>query len=175
MGDSLPNFADIGTLEYTGLSDTAVGYSGSSTVQDVTLGSPVLLDSSYGPNDATAVTDFMQVPSIDSTSTQNTITTQQLAGTSDTPFGSMAQSTPTPNVSPPSASTWAGMAALSKLGAGMASLFSASSAKYSAGSQPVTATPAGGILPGGGASGTNTLILVIVVGALIVLLLREEA
>jgi hypothetical protein len=173
MADSSINFDSFGDLDYSGLSDTGSGFTGSSTLQDVQLGSPLLLDSSYGPNDASSVTDAMNVPLISSTNVPNQIEAQQLAGTSDTPFGSMAQSTPTPNSAPPNNNTWAGLTALSKLGAGMASMFSQPTVTHS-GAVPASATPAGAPLLGGGTSTTNTVILLVVVAALILLLARGE-
>lgn len=63
MADSIPNFDD---LSYSGILDTADGFSGSSTLQDVQLGSPLLLDTNI-PN-SVSVTDFMNVPTTIDTS-----------------------------------------------------------------------------------------------------------
>ena len=170
MGDSLANFSD---LSYYGLTDTGTGFTGSSTMQDVQLGSPVLLDSSYGSNDASSVLDQLSVPYIDSTSTQNTVQAQQLSGVTDPPFLSSAQSTPTPNTAPPSPNVWAGLTALSKLGAGFANMF-AQPAPTVAGAPRQMTTPAGAMLPPGAASGTLTVVAIVMIGALILLLLRED-
>jgi hypothetical protein len=185
MGDSLLNFSDIGSPEYTGMYDTSSGFSGSSTLQDVQLGSPVLLDTSFGPSD-TAIPDLINQPSfgpqplIGGETISNVppnpdyaFSSQSLAGTSDVPLGSSIASTPTPNVSPGNSQSMLGLTMLSKFGASIASLWS-NPAPVHAGAQQRTTTPAGAYLPPGGVSGTNTLLLVIVVGALVLLLLRSE-
>jgi hypothetical protein len=161
MGDSLPTFDD---LQYTGLTDTADGFSGSSTLQDVQLGSPVLLDMTYGESN-TATPDFITQPF-------DNFSAQSLSGISDPPFASAPQSSPTPTVTQPNADSWAGLTALSKFGAGVAGLFSAQ--PVHAGARPVVMSPAGGALLPGAASGTSTLLLLVVVGALVILLLRSE-
>ena len=166
MSDSLPNFAEVDDLAYTGITDTGEGFTGSSTVQDVQLGSPILLDSSYGSNDQSSVVDFLNQP-------YDPFTSQSLSGISDTPVSNGGVSTPTPNVAQPNANTSAGLSSLAKLGSVFAQLWAAPT-RYTAGAQPVVATPAGASLLGGGASGTNTLIVVIVIGALVFLLLRSE-
>jgi hypothetical protein len=191
MGDTIPNFDD---LSYTGLTDTGVGFTGSSTYQDVQLGSPLVLDTAYGPNTASVtdslnsvptitsqvdasggLTDRAPVQTIASTVDGNTITAQQLSGASDTPpsVGAAANSTPTPNSSPPNQATIAGLSALSKLGSAFATLFGMPQTTH-AGSTPSVVTMAGAPVtastPGIAVTGTNTIILLIVVGALIALL-----
>ena len=54
MGDSILNFDD---LAYGGLSDTATGFTGSSTLQDVQAGAPIPLDASLGPTDTATPED----------------------------------------------------------------------------------------------------------------------
>jgi hypothetical protein len=191
MGDTIPNFDD---LSYTGLTDTGTGFSGSSTYQDVQLGSPIVLDTAYGPNSASVTDALNSVPTITSNVTSsggltenapvetisssdsvgNTITAQQLSGASDVPPGAIAgASTPTPNSSAPNQVTIAGLSALSKLGAAFATLFGQPAITH-AGAAPNVQTPAGAVAtastPGIAVSGTNTIILLIVVGALIALL-----
>lgn len=190
MGDSILNFNDLGTDSYTGLSDTGFGYSGSSTFQDVQLGSPLVLDTSLGSS-ATATTDFMGVQPITSdvpnqiqlsTATQNQI----LSGNSDPGFspayvgdtfnvGSLPpqnpQASPTTAAGPMSASSSAGLTALSKFGASFATLFAGPTVTRAA-VPPTGTTVAGAALPA--PSTTTTLILVVVVGALILLLIRGE-
>jgi hypothetical protein len=188
MGDSILNFGDLTDTDsgtdtsiydtgYTGLNDTASGFSGSSTLQDVQLGSPVLLDSSYGANGSAAVTDLsamggVQVTGVPQPSGDLIVASQSLSGVSNPPFGSAAQS-PAPNVTPPSATSSAGITALGKFGASLATLFAGPS-QTTAAAKPVTSTISGASLVSGAASGTNTLILLIVVGALIALLARGE-
>jgi hypothetical protein len=188
MGDSILNFSDMGSPEYTGLYDTGTGFSGSSTLQDVQLGSPVLLDTSlnntnFSTYDFASMTDspsFVgpmplngpEAP-VGTPNPAYAFASQSLAGTSDTPLGSSAQSSPTPMVAQPNAASGAALSALSKFGASIASLWT-TPAKTVAGAQPVTQTPAGASLLPGGASGTNVILLVIMVGALIVLLARSE-
>ena len=191
MSDSIPNFADFSDMSsdtgsdtglfdtgYTGLSDTGEGFTGSSTLQDVQLGSPLLLDSSYGPNTDVSTYDLsamggVMVEGVPIPSASAVAASQSLSGISNPPIGSQAQSTPTPNVAPPNSSSFAGLTALSKFGASIASIWAAPATTH-AGAQPTTMTPAGGALTPGGASGTNTIILLVVVGALILLLLRAE-
>jgi hypothetical protein len=168
-GESLPNFDDV---SYFGLSDTGNDFTGSSTLQDTTWGSPIQLDNTYGGSTASVI-DAIDVPEIDSTSTQNSIVAQSLSGVSSPPFGSAAQSTPTPNVSTFSDSTAAGLSALSKFGSSFSSLFSGPPVTHQ-GSAPVVYTSAGGALPPGAASNTTMLITLVVIGALILLILRED-
>lgn len=195
-GQTLPNFDDV---SYFGLSDTGADFTGSSTLQDTTLGSPVQLDTTYGTGNA-SVTDAIDyvgdgsgsggstieyttnplgiypglsnVPLIDSQVPQNTIA-QSLSGVSSPPFASASQSTPTPNVAPPSDSTAAGLSALSKFGASFATLFSSPSPTVQA-RGPIYTSPAGGAVTPGAASSTTMLITLVVIGALILLLLRED-
>jgi hypothetical protein len=168
MGDTIPNYSDLDDgfdTAYVGLSDTGTGFSGSSTLQDTSLGSPVLLDSSYGPQESVSVLDGMI--------SDDPVAAQSLSGISDTPIGSAAQSTPTPNVSQPSAATANGLSALSKLGASFATLFGGAP-KTVVAAPASSVTPAGAALIPGAASGTTTLILLVVVGAMVILLLRGD-
>jgi hypothetical protein len=181
MGDSILNFNDIGDPSYTGLSDTGFGFSGSSTLQDVTLGAPIPLDTSLGPS-TTAVTDFVGVQPITS-DLPNQISlspaAQALSGNSDpgfSPTGTNAQNpaaTPHPNAAPPNDNSAAGLTALSKFGASFASLFAGPAVTHQ-GAVAQQATIAGGPLPPGAMSGTTTIILIVVVGALILLLARGD-
>jgi len=183
MGDSILNFSDLegDNQTYTGFVDTTSGFSGSSTLQDVQPGSPLQLDTSYGPS-AASVTDFVSVPTTTYDGSQlsltpnQTMATQSLTGASDTPPSTAAQqgSSKTPNVAPPNNNTSMGLSALSKFGASMASLFAGPATQHAAVPGQVTTTPGGATLVPGGSSGTTTLILLIVVGALIVLLARGE-
>lgn len=178
MGDSILNFNDLGDVEYTGLSDTGVGFTGSSTLQDVTLGSPVLLDSSYGPSTASvsdlATANPLVLPGQSGAPGQlSPQVAQSLSAVSNPPFASAPQSTPTPVVGQMSASSDAGLTALSKFGASLATLF-AGPAKVVAPAQGQTTTVAGAALTPGAASSTTTVLLLIVVVAVIALLARGD-
>lgn len=173
MGDSLYSVDD---LSYTGLTDTAEAYTGSTTMQDVQLGSPLMLDTSYldTPGVETgAVPDFL------STDLSNadffSPLSQGLAGTSETAPSttSAVAQTPTPNIAPASDNSWAALTGLSKFGSSLAGLL---------GGQPKTVsrmptqslTMAGAQIPSSTMSGSMVLVMVIVTGALILLLARGE-
>ena len=175
MGDSLYNFDD---LSYTGLTDTANSFTGSSTVQDVQLGSPLMLDTQYldgpmGPVSNVATPDFLSAdPSnIDFFSTG----AQSLTGASETPPSawSMGMSTPTPNTSPGSDSGWAALNMLSKMGASLSGLMGGQP-RTVAGQPSRSLTTAGAPLPPATMSGSMVLVMVIVAGALILLLARGD-
>jgi len=200
MGDSILNFSDLGSDEYVGLSDTASGFSGSSTFQDVQLGSPIPLDTSLGPS-ATATSDFMGVQPITSDvpnqiQLSTAASSQALSGNSDPGFspvtsnsdiynlpgltnpatelpGQNTQASPTPNASAMNANSATGISALSKFGASFAQLLAGPSTTH-AGAVAQTTTAGGAPLQPGGTSSTTTLLLVVVVGALILLLLRSD-
>jgi hypothetical protein len=174
MEDSLLNFSDLSDTSYTGLTDTATGFTGSSTFQDVQLGAPLQLDTSLGPSDA-SVTDFLSPVQTTTYSMSPQDMAQSLTGASQTPpsTASMLASTSTPNQADMNSNSAAGLSALSKFGAGVASLF-AGQPKTVSPARPVTASAAGGILPSTAISGSMTLVLVVVVGALILLLLRSD-
>jgi hypothetical protein len=192
MGDSILNFSDLGSDEYVGLSDTASGFSGSSTFQDVQLGSPIPLDTSLGPS-ATATSDFMGVQPITSDvpnqiQLSTAVSSQALSGNSDPGFSPTyvgdtfnvsslppqnTQASPTPNASAMNANSAAGISALSKFGASFAQLLAGPSTTH-AGAVAQTTTAGGAPLQPGGTSSTTTLLLVVVVGALILLLLRSD-
>lgn len=163
---------------YSGYYDGVTAYSGSSTFQDVQLGSPLVLDTSYldsVPNaGVTSVNDFL------STDYDNwdffTPQTQTLTGASDTPIGSADMSSPTPNTSTMGENSWNAVTALSKFGSSLASLFggqpqAVSSMPYRGGT-PLT--QAGAVPLSAAVSGSNTLLLLVVVAALGLLLLRGE-
>jgi hypothetical protein len=200
MGDSILNFSDLGTDSYTGLSDTGSGYSGSSTFQDVQLGSPLVLDTGYGESTA-AVTDFVGVSPITSDVTNGLLplpagsatAAQVLSGSSDPGFAPVSnsdiynlpgltnpatelpsqnpQASPTPAAAPPNNSSATALTALSKFGASFAQLMGGAP-KTTAAAQNINVTTGGAALPP--ASTTTTLILVIVVAAVILLLVKGE-
>ena len=179
--DPSTGFGDLSGVPYTGIVDTGVGFTGSSTVQDVVLGSPLVLDSSVVvPQEAqnqASVTDLLpQVP----TSTWNPTgaeLSQMLSGVSETPpsaVGAAAQ-TNTPNAVPSSSATSSALMALGKFGSSLAGLFGQTQQRI----QPMPNTGytyAGANLGGTAAynSGPMTLIFVVVIGALIILLFRGD-
>lgn len=182
MSDSIPNFSDMdlmGDTSYSGLSDTAFDFSGSSTMQDVQLGSPLVLDTSYGVP-STNVTDLMSpVPLMDDPdlgSVPTQLPTQSLTGASTTPPSpaSAAASTPTPNVGAPNSQTSTALTALSKFGASFATLMGGQPVQRTSSVAPQFVSQAGGQLPAIAGNGTATIILVIVLGALAFLLLRGD-
>lgn len=169
MADSIPNYGDLADMgisdtTYTGLTDTAESFTGSSTLQDVQLGSPVQLDTSYGLTDMSV---------LDGLSITDPANTQNLAGTSDTPIGSASISSPTPNVTDMSSGSSLGLSALSKFGASLAGLFAPNVSHVA--TPPQTSTPGGAAVTSNFAkSGSATLVFVILAGALMLLLLRSE-
>lgn len=168
-------FYDIWGDSYSGLTDTSVGFSGSSTLQSVQLGSPIPLDTATTASpDATVVDLLPQVPSVTSSYTLSEMS-QMLSGASDVPPNPVAAAaqTNTPNAVDSSASSWSALTALSKFGASVSSLF---------GGQPRTVAPAGSRqatyagapLPAAYNSGSFSLVTVIVIAALVILLLRND-
>lgn len=165
----MPDFTDYFTPEsdvaYTGLEDTASGFSGGSALDDPWLGSPVnmggLDDSSFW----STTFDFING--------EDPYAALNLTGVSDPPFASSTKSTPYPGATDTGPSTWAALGALGKLGNTVASLF---------GNHPQTVRPAAyppssiatGQQPTGAVSGTSTVMVLIIAGALILLLLRME-
>jgi hypothetical protein len=176
MGDSLYNFDD---LSYTGLTDTAAGFTGSSTVQDVQLGSPLVLDTQYldgplGPVSNVSTPDFLS--SDLSTSDFFVPAAQTLTGASDTPpsSASIAASTPTPVATPGSNLGTSALTGLSKFGSALAGLLGGQPKTVSATATPLI-TASGAQLPSAyTTSGSLVLVAVIVVGALILLLARGD-
>ena len=76
---------DMSDVSYTGLTDTASAYTGSTTMQDVQLGAPLVLDTSYGGTD-TSVTDYLN-PGTDfiQAGLDLPASTQSLTGASEVP------------------------------------------------------------------------------------------
>lgn len=167
---------DVTPDMYFGLVDTGVSFTGSTTMQDVQLGSPVPLDTSQSTVPDASVTDLLpQVP----TSTWNPTgaeISQMLAGTSDTApsSASMIAGTPLPNVTPPNAIGASAISALGKFGSSLAGLFGQQPRIVSsAATMPtnVVGTPLSTFSATN--SGSFTMVLIIVFGALILLMLRD--
>lgn len=155
----------VSDISYTGLDDTATGYSGGSSFDDPWLGSPLNLG---GYDDS-----FFHSTTPDFINGEDPFSALALSGVSDPPFASSDNSTPYPNSSSLSSSAWAAFGSLSKFGNSIASLF---------GNHPTTIQPAAypqssintGQAPVGGVTGTSTTILLVLVAAGIILLMRME-
>jgi hypothetical protein len=184
-GDTLTSFTDMSltpydpTLydQYFGLTDTGLGFTGSTTMQNVQLGSPVPLDTSTASPFDASVTDLLpQVP----TSTYNPTLaemSQMLSGASDVPPNSIAAAaqTNTPNSVNMSSSSANALSGLGKLGSALAGLF---------GGAPRMAVPAanrnttyaGAPLGSMAAwnSGSFSLVTIIIISTLVFLLLRGD-
>ena len=181
MGDSsyTDPFSDsYDPLVYTGLSDTGTGFTGSSTMQTVELGSPLQLSTANGLNDSTSVVD-LGLPTAPGSETglgSSPYQSLQLSGVSDPPFASSGLSTPTPSAAQPAPSTVNALSGLSKFGSVFATLFGGTSAQVQA--HPSASTlVAPGIVPGQPAlnvSGSSTLILVVIAFALILLVVKGD-
>lgn len=165
----------VSDVEYTGLTDTATGYSGSTTLDSsVDIGSPLPLvvasDRNQGidsPHNQffTSTYDLWDNP--------NPGSSLKLSGVSDPPFASASLSTPYPSAVQTYGSMNNALLALPKYGFGIAALM---------GNHPTTITPspskvhgakAGAIPVSNVPSGHLTLGVVIVVVALGLLLLNE--
>jgi hypothetical protein len=186
-GDTLTSFTDMSTSpydptlydQYFGLTDTGLGFTGSTTMQNVQLGAPIPLDTSLTNVPDASVTDLLpQVPTL----TSSWVPTgadigQSLSGASDVPPNSVAASaqTNTPNVTDASQNSANALGALGKLGSSLASLFGGAP-RLATPTYNRTATMAGGSLAPTAAfnSGSFTLVTIIILGTLIFLLLRSE-
>lgn len=182
-GDSLNNFSEQVDPGYVyppdvtggltdvgydgGLSDSVFSYSGSSTLQDVTVGSSSLaLSTESGYNEDSSVYDFIDG--------QDPASAQQLSGVSDPPFASAAVSSPTPNSSPFSNPLAFAQGALSKLGSSFAALFGNHTVTTQPGIVPATGPGGAVTVPATAVTGQTTILLVMVAGAVILLLLASR-
>lgn len=186
---------------YTGLSDTGLAYTGSTALEDdITVGSPTLLDSTYGndwdlssidlgipdtwpslgafgPTSADQV--YQAVGSVSDSYGANDVydpySSQSLSGISSPPFASAGQSTPTPNSAPQSSILSSALSSLSKLGTSFASILGGTTANVYTSAVPASTIQAGRpVSTTAVATGTSTLMLVVVVGALALLLLKGK-
>jgi hypothetical protein len=160
----------ISDIEYTGLSDTAEGFSGSTTFdRNVMAGSPLQL---AGISSDSTVDQISTFHVADFCNGQNPHEALNLSGVSDPPFLSAGNSTPNPNAVPVGQSSFNAFGMLAKFGSGFATLM---------GNHPETISaeqggnPAGAVMPQHvTATGTQTIIVVAVVGALFFLLLKSR-
>lgn len=145
-------------IVYTGLTDTATGFSGNTSLQDVRPGSQLTLDTAE--NQDLSTYDLWTDP--------NPSADLALSGTSDPAFASAAIATPYPNAQPPNSNSWAGLSALAKFGSAFSALIGGSTATVqgaaASGNTPTTVAPL--YHP----NGTTLAILVIVTVAAILLL-----
>ncbi len=171
----------VSDVEFTGLTDTAVGYTGSSTLDSsVDPGSPLPLvigpnrnqrRQIGGRNDPARFTmgthDLWNNPS--------SMASLQFSGVSDPPFASQGQSTPQPYAAPQEASAYNAFHGLSKYGSAIATLLGnhpktiASSPSQLHGNQAGILTHSAPSL-----TGSNTIVIAVVVFAAALLLWRAE-
>jgi hypothetical protein len=162
-------------VEYTGLTDTAVGFTGSTTLDSsVDPGSPLPLV--IGPNrNMTGNQQRRVMATYDLWDNPSSVDTLQLSGVSDPPFASAMASTPKPYAAPRTVSMFNAFSAQSKFGSTVATLLGnhpktiVGSPSQLAGNQSrvLTHTPAS--LTGG-----NTVVLAVIVFAMALLLWRAE-
>lgn len=168
----------LSDVEYTGLTDTAVGFSGSSTLDSsVDIGSALPLVTASGRNQPVSI-GSKQDPATFTTSTYDLwdmaspSAAYQLSGVSDPPFASANESTPFPNQARLSQSATNAVSGQSKFGSAIATLM---------GNHSVTQTAAPSTLPAAGpvlshavpVTGSQTAIIVVLVIALGIVLLIE--
>lgn len=163
----------VSDTEYTGLTDSAIGFSGSTTIDSsVDPGSPLPLVVNSHRNAGiqsahnrftTGTADLWDHPSA-----SNSLI---LSGVSDPPFASAMESTPFPNAQQPGPSTANALSGFAKFGSGLSILL---------GNHPQVSAPTPSQLHGGQervlvqpryVSGTASAITVIVVAVLIGVLL----
>lgn len=164
-------------LEYTGLTDTGVGFTGSSTVQgDIYLGSPLQLDTTGGITDSSVID--MGLPTLPGSTLGGmgdlppSVDMLNLSGVSDPPFSSAAQSTPNPNQSEFGLATSTALASLSKFGTSLASLIGGTTVRTSPSAQPINVLNTGAA-PQGAPNGTTLSILLVVIVALILVVAKD--
>ena len=169
----MPPLSDV---EYTGLTDTAVGFTGSSTLDSsVDPGSPLPLVIAAHRNAPGASSRRLSVSTYDLWDNPNSMASLQLSGVSDPPFASQGQSTPRPYAAPPAETMDNALHGMSKFGYGIAALL---------GNHPKTVSPAPSQLHGNemrvlthtppSLTGSSTIILVVVVFTVALLLWRSE-
>jgi hypothetical protein len=164
----------VSDVAYTGLTDTATGFSGSSTLDSsVEIGSalPLVLHT-HNRNAPGATARQLTTSSYDLWDTPDSSASLQLSGVSDPPFASAALSTPYPQAHVPSPSISNALIGFGKFGSGMATLL---------GQHPITQTSAPSVVHGARAkavpvaavpSGHFTLAVVVICLALGLLLLN---
>jgi hypothetical protein len=166
----------VSDVEYTGLADTAQGFTGSSTLDSsVDPGSPLPLVLSSDRNaDISNPDNQFYTSTYDLWDDPDSQSSLMLSGVSDPPFASASLSTPYPlaqTVGGPTANAFSG---LSKFGSGIATLM---------GNHPTTIAPAPTEVHGARAgvitvpsvpSGSKTAIVVILSLALIGLLFNSD-
>jgi hypothetical protein len=175
----MPRSVPLNDVEYTGLYDTATGFSGSSTLDSsVDPGSPLPLVVASKRNQPVAI-GSPNDPAMFTTSTYDLWDNNQpsaalqLSGVSDPPFLSAEQSTPVPGAAPFSTSAANAFYGHSKFGSAFSILL---------GNHPQTVKPIPSSLPSASKvlthahvpSGTQTAVMVIIVVALVLLLVVED-
>jgi hypothetical protein len=160
-------------VAYTGLRDTAIGFSGSSTLDSsVEIGSPLQLVMSQNRNAPGSPDSRFTTSTYDLWDNPSSSDSLALSGVSDPPFASAGLSTPYPVAVMPNESTSNALQGQSKFGSGLATLL---------GKHPVTQTSAPSSVHGARSravpvasvpSGHFTLAVVVIVVALGLLLLN---
>ena len=163
----------VSDVEYTGLTDTATGFTGSSTLDSsVDPGSPLQLVLSSNRNAAGSPDNQFYVSTYDLWDNPSSSASLQLSGVSDPPFASAGLSTPFPAAQEPDASISNAFDGQGKFGSGIATLL---------GNHPVTKTASPSSVHGprqkavtvaNVPSGHLTLAVVVIVVALGLLLLN---
>lgn len=167
------NKRPVSDVEYTGLTDSTVGYSGSTTIDSsVDPGSPLplILNSHRNAGIGSAHNRFT-MGTADLWDNPSSSASLMLSGVADPPFASAEQSTPFPNAQQPGPSTSNAFTSFAKFGSSLSILL---------GNHPQVSSPTPSQLHGGRervltqpryTSGTATAITVIVVVALALLLM----
>lgn len=161
----------VSDVEYTGLSDTAVGFTGSSTLdQSVDPGSTLALVTSSVPRQTA---NNFNTSTYDLWNNENPQASLMLSGVSDPPFASASLSTPLPAAVQPGGSIHNALKAQSKYGSGISTLL---------GNHPTTIDPAAPSVAHGPRikavtvpsvpSGHLTVATVVIVAAIVLLLLN---
>jgi hypothetical protein len=166
--------------EYTGLTDTAVGYTGSTTLDSgVDPGSSLLLVAGPNRNDSANLTSrnnpaLFTKGTADLWDNDDPNAALAFSGVSDPPFASLRQSSPRPYAAPATTAASNAFMGQSKWGSAMATLL---------GSHPTTVASAPSTLPAAqgvittdppALSGTMTIVVLALVIGLIALLAPVE-
>jgi hypothetical protein len=166
----------LSDVEYTGLTDTAVGFTGSSTLDSsVDPGSPLplVIPSHRNAGVGYPVNKFTQGTS-ELWDHPDSMASLMFSGVSDPPFASAALSTPTPNATAVHGSTFNAFQGMSKFGFAPAALLGNHPETLAAAPSTVSGPVAGAVVTPHVPSGHMTLAIVVVVVAFAALLLHGE-
>ena len=166
----------VSDVEYTGLTDTAVGYTGSSTLDSsVDPGSPLPLVIGSNRNAPGSSRRQLTMGTADLWDSPSSPASLQLSGVSDPPFASQGESTPQPYAAPQTETMYNAFHGAAKFGSAIATLL---------GNHPQTVAPAPSRLHGNqmgvlthtppSLTGSSTIIVAVIALALALLLWRAE-